>query len=58
MLFSSNLYDFDQTVKKAVELLESGEAFPKAPVSVEPQKEEKKDGKKNTTHPSLSDRAI
>ena len=34
----------DQTVKKAVELLESGEAFPKAPVSVEPQKEEKKDG--------------
>ena len=39
----------DQTVKKAVELLESGEAFPKAPVSVEPQKEEKKDGKKKTT---------
>ena len=36
-------------MKKAVELLESGEAFPKAPVSVEPQKEEKKDGKKKTT---------
>ena len=35
--------------EEPVELLESGEAFPKAPVSVEPQKEEKKDGKKKTT---------
>lgn len=40
----------DQTVKKAVELLEKGEAFPKAPAVVEqPQVEKKNEGKKKRT---------
>src|SRR5699024_12736905 len=46
--------DLDQTVKKAVELLESGEAFPKAPVSVEPQKEDRKSTRLNSSHVSIS----
>lgn len=40
----------DQTVKKAVELLEKGEAFPKAPDTVEqPNTEKKNEGKKKRT---------
>lgn len=39
----------DPTVKKAVEILEKGEAFPKAPLTQEPQKEPKNERKKKTT---------
>lgn len=39
----------DPTVKKAVEMLEKGEAFPKAPLTQEPQKEPKNERKKKTT---------
>lgn len=39
----------DPTVKKAVEVLEKGEAFPKAPLTQEPQKEPKNERKKKTT---------
>lgn len=39
----------DPTVKKAVEILEKGEAFPKAPLTQEPQKGPKNERKKKTT---------
>lgn len=39
----------DQTVKKAVDILEKGEAFPKAPLQAEPQTSKKNEGKKKTT---------
>lgn len=39
----------DPTVKKAVEILEKGEAFPKAPLTQEPQDEPKNERKKKTT---------
>lgn len=39
----------DPTVKKAVEILEKGEAFPKAPLTQEPQKGSKNERKKKTT---------
>lgn len=39
----------DPTVKKAVEILEKGEAFPKAPLAQEPQKGPKNERKKKTT---------
>lgn len=40
----------DQTVKKAIELLEKGEAFPKAPAVIErPKTEKKNEGKKKRT---------
>lgn len=39
----------DPTVKKAVEILENGEAFPKAPLADEPQNEPKNERKKKAT---------
>ena len=39
----------DPTVKKAVEILENGEAFPKAPLTQEPQNGPKNERKKKTT---------
>lgn len=39
----------DPTVKKAIEILEKGEAFPKAPLAGEPQNEPKNERKKKTT---------
>lgn len=39
----------DQTVKKAIELLEKGEAFPKAPANKDSKKESKNEGKKKRT---------
>lgn len=39
----------DPTVKKAIEILEKGEAFPQAPLSQEPQNEPKNERKKKTT---------
>lgn len=39
----------DQTVKKAIELLEKGEAFPKAPVNKDSQKGQKNERKKKNT---------
>lgn len=39
----------DPTVKKAIEILENGEAFPKAPLADEPQNEPKNERKKKAT---------
>ena len=41
----------DSTVNKGIEILEKGEAFPKAPVAVEEEEvtKDKKDGKKKRT---------
>lgn len=39
----------DPTVKKAIEILEKGEAFPKAPLAGEPQNKPKNERKKKTT---------
>lgn len=36
----------DATVNKGIEILEKGEAFPKAPIAVEEEEATNKDGKK------------
>ena len=39
----------DATVNKGIEILEKGEAFPKAPIAVEEEEATNKDGKKKRT---------
>ncbi len=39
----------DDTVQRGIEILEKGEAFPKAPLKLEEETKEKKDGKKKRT---------